>query len=144
MKIRIAAFTALFFCVIAAWLYYVAPSEKAARAKVNQGVFDAIKKDSKWNMESPMLYGYFFIGEREWPLKVLGYILRIGGHRFVGIRKDDDLKKYWLHVEEVRVHNLDSISVKDVRLRQIGKIVFLSEYDGWDVGPDLSLAKPKR
>ena len=144
MKKRIAALIALFVCVLAAWLYIVTPSERAARAKENQGVFDSIKKDTKWNMGSPMLYGYFFISEHEAPLKALGFILRIGGHRFVDIRKDEKSEKYWLHVEKIQVQNLDSISTKDVRLKRLGEIIFLSEYDGWDVGPDVAPTKAEK
>ena len=144
MKKRIAAFVALFVCLLGAWIYIVTPSERAARAKVNQGVFDAIKKDSKWNMKSPMLYGYFFISEHEAPLKALRFILRICGHRFVDIWKDQKSEKYWLHVEKIQVQNLDSISTKDVRLKRLGEVVFLSEYDGWDVGPDLPPTKAEK
>jgi cbb3-type cytochrome oxidase subunit 3 len=144
MKKRVAAFIALLICMLAAWLYFVTPSERAARARENQGVFDGIKKDTKWNMNSPMLYGYFFVSKHEFPLEVLGFILRMGGHRFVDIQKDQKTEKHWLHVEKIQVQNLDSISEKDVRLKRLGEIIFLSEYDGWDVGPDLTPTKAEK
>ncbi len=128
-------------CVLMAWIYIVTPSEKAARAKENKRVFDHIKENTKWNVNANMLYGYFFINEYEEPLRILGFLLRIGGHRFVDIWKDEETKKYWLHVEKVQVQNLDSISTKDVRFKKFGEIIFLSEYDGWDVGPDLTPTK---
>ena len=144
MKKRIAAFTALLLCTLGAWLFIVTPRERQARAKVNQEVFDTIKRDSAWDMKSRMLYGYFFVSEHRTPLRVLGAILQISGHRFVGIREDEENGKYWLHVEEIDIHDLDSISARDVRLKRLGKIIFGSEYDGWDVGPDLTPTKSNR
>ncbi len=142
MKKRILVIVGLLTLSFVAWLYIVTPSQQKLRADVNRHVFDSIKKDSGWDMQKPMLYGFFFTGDHEVQLKVLGFLLRLGGHRVVEVSKDTENEFYWLHVERNQVHDLDSISRKDVRLSRIGAIC-MSAYDGWDVGPDLTPTKPK-
>ena len=139
MKKRVIASLVILIGILAAWLFVVTPSQRDDRAKENQGVFEAIKKDTKWNMDGDMLYGYFFINKHETPLKALGFILSLAGHRVVDISKNERLE-YWLHIEEIHSHDLHTISKKDVRLKRIGSI-FFSEYDGWDVGPTPSQKK---
>ncbi len=140
MKKRIFIGIGAFVLIFSAWLYVVTPDERDKRAEVNRRVFDSIKEKSHWDMRKPMLYGFFFTCTRETPLKILGFLLSIGDHRVVDISKDDDKDFYWLHVERIQVHDLNSVSTKDVRLRRIGAMC-ISEYDGWDVGPDLTPTK---
>lgn len=139
MKKRVIASLVILTCLFSAWLCVVTPSQRDDRAKENQGVFETIKKDTKWNMNADMLYGYFFINKRETPLRALGFILSLVGHRVVDI-SEDERSEYWLHVEKLQSHDLHTISTKEVRLKRIGSI-FFSEYDGWDVGPPSSQKK---
>ena len=139
-----AAFLGLLLCLLSSWIYIVTPDQKDERAKVNQGVFDAIEHNSKWKMNSNMLYGYYFKNPHRFPLEALSFILRLGGHRVVDIHQSEKSHLYWLHVEKIEIHNLDTISIKDVRLQRMGNLFLQSDYDGWDVGPDLTPTKPAK
>ena len=120
-------------CVFAAWLYFVTPGQRAERMKGNQKVFDTIKERTKWDMASDMHYEYAFINRRELPLRILGFLFSLGGHRVVDLSKGEG-SDYWLHIEKVERHDVFSVSGKEVRLKRIGMIL-MSEYDGWEVGP---------
>lgn len=141
MKKRIAFLVTVLLLMLVAYVFVVFPAQRDERAKENKPVFDRIAGDTQWDMSREMLYGHYFYCSRRFPLTVLSLLLRIVGHREVDIAHDEESKDYLLHVEKVQVHDLNSISTKDVRLRRLGFLMFNTDYDGWDVGPNSVQAK---
>ena len=118
---------------LSAWVLVVTPKQRKSRAEVNSHVFAPIAKNTKWDMKKPMLWGYFFVSEWKLPLEVSRGLLGLVGFRFVDLSRHDDTV-WWLHVECIEVHDVDTLSVRDVRLSRFASLL-CSEYDGWDVGP---------
>jgi hypothetical protein len=121
-----------------AWVLTVTPTEKRDRAKINSRGFEYMAANTPWNLEKEMLWGYFFTNKSRLPLGFLAEVLKLVGYRFVDVSFDDEKQFWWLHMERGEIQNLDSLSVRDVRLARFAKLVGFSDYDGWDVGPPKS------
>lgn len=115
------------------WLLVVTPKQRESRAEINSRGFAQIAKNTNWDMQKPMLWGYFFTSEWRLPLEVSRRLLGFIGYRFVDLSCRDD-KIWWLHLEYVEVHDVNTLSVRDVRLSRFASLMY-SGYDGWDVGP---------
>ena len=118
---------------LSAWVLVVTPKQRESRAEVNSHVFAPIAKDTTWDMQKPMLWGYFFVSEWKLPLEVSRGLLGLVGFRYVGLIRQDE-GPWQLHVECIEVHDVDTLSDRDVRLSRFASLL-CSEYDGWDVGP---------
>jgi hypothetical protein len=57
--------------------------------------------------------------------------------RIVDIYLDDKKENWWLHVEKIETHNVDSLTRREEELSEIALKANLGSYDGWDVGPVL-------
>ena len=109
-----------------------------------QDLFDSCVRKSKWRMDGPMLWGYFFTHHDEEGLKNAAAKLQADGYRFVSILQDDDDKKmWWLHVEKEEVHSVDSLYDRDQVLYDFAERNGLSSYDGMDVGKIAKAAEKK-
>lgn len=101
-----------------------------------QRMFDRMKSESGWDPEhEAMRFGYFFIDEDPTKLAVLGEVLEGVGYHVAEIRKDDEGDFYWLHLERVEKHNVDSLVARNEDLEFLATEYDLDAYDGWDVGP---------
>ncbi len=118
---------------LSTWLLVVTPKQRESRAEINSRGFAHIAKNTKWDMQKPMLWGYFFTSEWKLPLEISRRLLGLIGFRFVDLSCRDD-KIWWLHLECDEVHNINTLSVRDVRLSRFASLMY-SGYDGWDVGP---------
>lgn len=118
---------------VAAWLLIVTPAQREKTARINSLAFVSMGEKTNWDLKKPMLWGYFFTSKAKFPLVVSRWLLRLAGYRFVDLSRHED-RLWWLHLECIEIHDIDTLSVRDVRLSRFGSLVF-SEYDGWDVGP---------
>ena len=126
------------FIIMAAtgtWIYTVTSAQRAERAAINARGFAHIPADPRWDLKKNMLWGYYFTNQSRWPLSLGSGVLGMFGFRFVDLSWDDDKHFWWLHMERTRIHDLDSLSITDVRLARFARVSGLSTYDGWDVGP---------
>ncbi len=114
--------------------------QRRERKKVDVLVFDQIQKNA-WNLDEDLVWGYYFIDERKLPLQASAWCLDLVGYRVVSLDFDDEKKKWWLHVEKVGRHTLDSMASLNVRLDWLARACIWSEYDGWDVGPIINSKK---
>lgn len=88
-----------------------------------------------------LLWGYFF-ADRD-PNKLEGVVPKLeeSGYRFVNIFESDDDEdedaSYFLHVEMVEQHSVDTLDKRNRELHEFAVQSGLSSYDGMDVGsPD--------
>ncbi len=56
------------------------------------------------------------------------------GYRIVEICEDDDEPLYWLHVERVEAHSVDSLHERNLSFHRLAEKLGLESYDGMDVG----------
>src|SRR6185312_8524729 len=74
-----------------------------------QEMFSKMRANPKWNVDAPLLWGYFFIDpDKNW-LQLVAQELAASGYRFVDIRATDDKSMYVLHVERVEHHTVESL-----------------------------------
>jgi hypothetical protein len=103
-------------------------------------MFDSIAEQGQWDMSQPMLWGYFFTHSDPKRLHDVVPILQSRDYEFVDIFKseEDDPAKaelWWLHVQRVEVHSVDSLFARNEQLDDFARGQRLASYDGMDVGP---------
>jgi hypothetical protein len=110
---------------------------KISKAKL-QRMFDNIATEGKWDMKGNMLWGYFFTDPDRNNLQVAAEKLKASGYRFVDIFQPEDdgkpLPYFFLHVERVETHSVDSLYKRNTELEQFARDNNLETYDGMDVG----------
>ncbi|PKL32457.1 MAG: ribonuclease E inhibitor RraB [Spirochaetae bacterium HGW-Spirochaetae-10] len=98
-------------------------------------MFAGIRQNTQWAIDGPMLWGYFFVDPNRDKLEGLGGLLAEKGYRVVEIRRDDDEPIFWLHVEKVEIHDVDSLEKRNNELYDLAERLGIQSYDGMDVGP---------
>lgn len=100
-----------------------------------QEMFENIRAKTKWNIDGKMVWGYFFTGPSEKVLMEPSQDLLKMGYKVVNIYPADDNSKYWLHVEKIEAHSVESLHNRNSELNQFASKYKAVEYDGMDVGP---------
>ena len=105
-----------------------------------QEVFDGMQAETDWDLSGPMLWGYFFTHATANPLQLAAAALRKDGYTVVDSYLSDkespkDPDVWFLHVEKVEVHSVDSLLARSEALDAFAAKHGLDAYDGWDVGP---------
>jgi Regulator of ribonuclease activity B len=85
-----------------------------------------------------LLWGYFFTDTDPQKLKTAAHALEADGYRFVEVFRDDadaGASSIWfLHVERVEHHDVDSLDARNQKLYRFAAEHGLESYDGMDVG----------
>lgn len=104
-----------------------------------EDMFSNIAEGAKWDMHSPMLWGYFFTDADRSKLESAATELETQGYRLVDIfvpELDDDEDEYFfLHVEREEIHSPTSLHERNGQLYAFAASRGLATYDGMDVGP---------
>ncbi len=103
-------------------------------------MFQGIKDGTSWDLSRPLLWGYFFTDASSERLRAAAALLEKEGYRFVDIYPADDDSSsnrpdWWLHVERVEHHTVDSLHQRNTELEAFASSNGLDAYDGMDVGP---------
>jgi hypothetical protein len=97
-------------------------------------LFDEIAATAGWDMSKPMLWGYFFTHTSRDALELAAKTLAGDGYRVVEICEDDEEPLFWLHVERVEAHSVDSLFERNASFYRLAEELGLESYDGMDVG----------
>ncbi len=100
-----------------------------------QSMFANMRAQTPWNIDGPLLWGYFFIDADRTRLDAAAATLKDKGYRVVGIAKVDGHDLFRLHVERVEVQTPDSLYARDIELEALARKLHIGSYDGMDVGP---------
>jgi hypothetical protein len=103
-----------------------------------QSMFDQMRKDAPWNVDGPLLWGYYFTDRNPEPLREAAAKLQASGFRLVDITERASApssSRWWLHVEKIEVHSVDSLDARNQELYAFARRMKLGSYDGMDVGP---------
>jgi glutathionylspermidine synthase len=100
-----------------------------------QEMFDNIRAKTKWNIDGNMVWGYFFTAENEAALEAPSKELSKMGYKVVAIYPSDDKSMFWLHVEKIETHTVQSLFQRNSELYRFASRFDEVEYDGMDVGP---------
>ena len=110
-------------------------------------MFESIADRGEWDMTQPMLWGYFFTNRDLTTLRAAIPHLQSQDYEFVEVFRsekdepqDEDL--WWLHVQRIEVHTVDSLFARNERLYEFASRHGLDSYDGMDVGPTPVVERP--
>jgi len=116
-----------------------------SRDKLEQ-MFANIAQKTKWDMSRDMLWGYFFTHSSRAALDDAALELSRMGYRVVSVYPSDRKKAlgaevWWLHVERIETHTVDSLDRRNTDLAKFAAARGLASYDGMDVGQVENSAK---
>jgi len=105
--------------------------------------FSDIEEGNEFDTSNKLLWGYFFLDNDLEKLKVFSLKLRELGFMFKDIfeaEKTDksDITEYYLHVERVEHHNINSLFNLNDELYKLANEHLIDSYDGFDVGNIIS------
>src|SRR5438874_1098844 len=87
----------------------MSPKSHIPRAQLQQ-MFDGIRRQTKWNIDGDMLWGYFFADAQTDRLKLAQRQLEAQGYRFVDLyeteRDGQPSGVFMLHLEKVETHTV--------------------------------------
>lgn len=127
--------------ILASLLAFAAPMLSAAtpqktfKRETLEFTFGEMKKQTDWNLQGKLVWGFFFTSPTKPPLIEASKSLEKTGYRIVSVYTDDKKKDWWLHVEKIEVHSIDSLHARNQELVKFSSQMKLGTYDGWDVGP---------
>ena len=97
-----------------------------------------MRRDARWNVDGPLLWGYYFTNGTPVPFKQAAVQLEAMGYRVVGISERPSATnsaRWWLHVEKVETHTVQSLQLRNQQFYELAAKWKLASYDGMDVGP---------
>ena len=102
-------------------------------------MFSNIRAEGEWDVEGPLLWGYFFKSGNPSALKGAQRTLTAAGYRHVDTYASDKDKPeepdlWWLHVERVEQHTVDTLHALNAEFEALAGR-YSATYDGMDVGP---------
>jgi hypothetical protein len=103
-----------------------------------QAMFASMRSSAPWNVDGPLLWGYYFTNSTPEPLKRAAAQLEAMGYRVVDISERQNASskaRWWLHVEKIEVHSVESLDARNHEFYDFAARNKLSSYDGMDVGP---------
>jgi hypothetical protein len=125
-------------------LHAVAQATRSIKLAQLEAMFADMRAKAPWNVDGPLLWGYFFVDPSGEKLKLAGSELEADGYRIVGLqprKNKEGLQYFQLHVERVEVHSPSSLHLRNKAFYDLADKHGLKSYDGMDVGPVPALAK---
>lgn len=103
-------------------------------------LFENMEENAPWDMRDALLWGYYFADPSKEKLEAVAPVLAEQGYTVVGValsEKEDpaDADLWWLHVEKVEKHTVDSLHLRNQLLYAFAATHHIDSYDGMDVGP---------
>ncbi|HVY07703.1 MAG TPA: ribonuclease E inhibitor RraB [Burkholderiales bacterium] len=98
-------------------------------------MFANMRAKAPWNIDGPLLWGYFFLDPSREKLEQAAGELQSAGYRVVGIAKVQGQQRFRLHVERVEIHTPATLDARNQELYAFADRLGLASYDGMDVGP---------
>jgi hypothetical protein len=134
MKTKLAVL--LLSCVFAS-VHLVADAQGSRRIQLAQieAMFANMRAKAPWNVDGPLLWGYFFFDPSREKLERAGTELQATGYRVVGIAPVPGQERFRLHVERVEAHTPMSLNVRNQEFYALADRLSIASYDGMDVGP---------
>jgi hypothetical protein len=132
---RIALFSLL--AVVLAVITGQAAAQSAKRIQLAQleQMFTNMRAQTKWNVDGPLLWGYFFFDPSAEKLQRVATELETMGYHVVSIEQPSGKKVFRLHVEKVETHSPASLGERNQQFYALAERYSLASYDGMDVGP---------
>ena len=104
--------------------------------ELNTEAFARVVADTHWSFQNRMHWGFYFTNESKEPLVIAAKTLGLFGYRFVDLSQDQQKERWWLHLDRVEIHTVETISTRDIQLARFGDLAGFSTYVGWDVAAE--------
>ena len=114
-----------------------APAQGPRRIQLAQveAMFANMRAKAPWNVDGPLLWGYFFFDPSREKLEQAASELQPAGYRVVGLSQVQGQQRFRLHVERVEVHTPATLDARNQEFYALAERLGLASYDGMDVGP---------
>ena len=99
-----------------------------------EAMFSDMRARAPWNVDGPLLWGYFFFDPSEQKLRNVAKELE-KNYRVVSVAEVPGRRSFRLHVEKVEVHTPASLHARNLEFYELAARFGLASYDGMDVGP---------
>jgi len=126
---------ALALAVAATGVPATAQGPKRIQLAQLEAMFASMRTSTPWNVDGPLLWGYFFYDPSRAKLEQAAKELQSAGYRLVGIEQFQNDQRLRLHVERVEAHTPASLNARNQELYALAERLGLDLYDGMDVGP---------
>jgi hypothetical protein len=113
----------------------MAQSSKRISITQMESMFENMRAKTKWNVDGPLLWGYFFFDQSIDKLKLASKELEASGYRIVQLDAVGDKQRFRLHVERVEAHTPASLNARNIEFYALAEKYSIASYDGMDVGP---------
>jgi hypothetical protein len=100
-----------------------------------EAMFSDMRLKTKWNIDGPLLWGYFFVNSNEDKLKQAATELVASEYKLVRLEAIKGKHLFLLHVERVETHTPSSLNARNNEFYKLAEKYSLDSYDGMDVGP---------
>ena len=100
-----------------------------------EAMFSNMRAKAPWNVDGPLLWGYFFIDPSRESLEQAAVELQAAGYRTVGIGQVPGKQLLRLHIERVERHTPATLDARNQEFYALAERLSLASYDGMDVGP---------
>lgn len=114
--------------------FAIAQTKRQISRSQLDAMFSQMRAKTPWNVDSPLLWGYFFLDGSRVKLELAASELTSKGYRVVGI-DPAGVGRYRLHVERIEVHSPASLDFRNQELYALAERLEIASYDGMDVGP---------
>ena len=114
-----------------------AEAQTTQRIRLSQleAMFSSMRAKAPWNVDGPLLWGYFFFDSSREKLQDAAKELQAANYRVVSISEVPGRNTLRLHVEKIEVHTPTSLHARNTELYELASKYKLVAYDGMDVGP---------
>ena len=128
-----------FASLAAALLVAAAPTQAQFAPKIPlqqlQAMFANMRSQTHWNVDGPLLWGFYFLDPERAKLEAAASELSAKGYRVVDIAKVDRQALFRLHVERIEVQTPESLYARDIELEGLARKLHIRNYDGMDAAP---------
>ena len=132
---------ALVLAIVTTCVPASAQGPRRIQLELLEAMFASMRTSTPWNVDGPMLWGYFFFDPSRAKLVQAANELQSAGYRIVGIEQFQGDQRLRLHVERVEAHTPATLHARNQELYALAERLGLASYDGMDVGP---VPPPKR
>lgn len=113
----------------------MAQSSQKIQLSQLQIMFADMRAKTPWNVDGPLLWGYFFVDTKESSLNQVASELAPLGYKLVSLEAVQGKQTFRLHVEKVEIHSSETLNKRNIELYALAEKYGVTSYDGMDVGP---------
>ena len=106
-----------------------------------EAMFSEMRARAPWNVDGPLLWGYFFFDSDRGRLERAATELSAAGYKVVEIHQVPGKPSFRLHVERVEKHTPEMLDARNQEFYSFAARHSIASYDGMDVGPVLGSSK---